>query len=92
MPINHFVSRCHREHRERGLGSGVVPVDAQQIGEIYGSRTEPSPESMEVKSQTAYEASKLARERYAEYYAHHYDMNMAGLRLYKCKVNTPAFS
>ena len=49
---------------------------------IYGSRTEPSPESIAVKSQTAYEASKLARERYAEYYAHHHGMNMAGLRFF----------
>jgi UDP-glucose 4-epimerase len=47
---------------------------------IYGSRSEPLSKSMEVESQTAYEASKLARERYAEYYAHHHDMNMAGLR------------
>jgi UDP-glucose 4-epimerase len=37
---------------------------------------------MAVESQTAYEASKLARERYAEYYAHHHDMNMAGLRFF----------
>jgi UDP-glucose 4-epimerase len=37
---------------------------------------------MAVEAQTAYETSKLARERYAEYYANHHDMNMAGLRFF----------
>ncbi|ELZ31438.1 nucleoside-diphosphate-sugar epimerase (UDP-glucose 4-epimerase) [Halogeometricum pallidum JCM 14848] len=49
---------------------------------IYGSRTEPSPESMEVIARTGYEASKLARERYAEYFHHHYDMSLAGMRFF----------
>ena len=49
---------------------------------IYGSRTEPSPTSMDVEARTAYEASKLARERYGEYYANHYGMNVAGLRFF----------
>jgi UDP-glucose 4-epimerase len=49
---------------------------------IYGSRTEPSPEDMPVETNTGYEASKLARERYGEYFANHYDMNMAGLRFF----------
>jgi UDP-glucose 4-epimerase len=61
---------------------GCDTVVYASTSSIYGSRTEPSPESMAVKSQTAYEASKLARERYAGYYAHHYDMNMAGLRFF----------
>jgi UDP-glucose 4-epimerase len=37
---------------------------------------------MDVEAHTAYEASKLARERYAEYYANHHDMNVAGLRFF----------
>ena len=37
---------------------------------------------MAVEAHTAYEASKLARERYAEYYANHHEMNMAGLRFF----------
>ncbi len=37
---------------------------------------------MDVEAHTAYEASKLARERYAEYYANHHDMGMAGLRFF----------
>ncbi|SFK65356.1 UDP-glucose 4-epimerase [Halogranum rubrum] len=49
---------------------------------IYGNRTEPSPESMDVKARTGYEASKLARERYGEYFHNHYDMSMAGMRFF----------
>jgi UDP-glucose 4-epimerase len=37
---------------------------------------------MDVDAHTAYEASKLARERYAEYYANHHEMAMAGLRFF----------
>jgi len=37
---------------------------------------------MAVEAHTGYEASKLARERYAEYYANHHDMSMAGLRFF----------
>lgn len=33
-------------------------------------------------SQTEYEASKLARERYAEYFANRYDMSMIGMRFF----------
>ncbi|MFB6197183.1 MAG: NAD-dependent epimerase/dehydratase family protein [Halobacteriaceae archaeon] len=49
---------------------------------IYGSRTEPSPESLEVEARTGYEASKLARERYAEYFHNHYDLTLAGMRFF----------
>ncbi len=49
---------------------------------IYGSRTDPSPEDLPVTANTGYEASKLARERYGEYYANHYDLNVAGLRFF----------
>ncbi|NGM71396.1 NAD-dependent epimerase/dehydratase family protein [Natronolimnobius sp. AArcel1] len=49
---------------------------------IYGSQTDPSPESMPVAVNTGYEASKLARERYGEYFANHYDMSMAGMRFF----------
>ena len=67
---------------ERVREQGCETVVYASTSSIYGSRTEPSPESMAVESQTAYEASKLARERYAEYYATHHDMNMAGLRFF----------
>jgi len=49
---------------------------------IYGSRTDPSPESMATEARTGYEASKLARERYGEYFHNHYDMQCAGLRFF----------
>lgn len=49
---------------------------------IYGSRTEPTPETVGVTVNTGYEASKMARERYAEYFSNHYDMSLAGLRYF----------
>jgi len=49
---------------------------------VYGDRTEPSPEDMDVTVDTGYEASKLARERYAEYFHSHYGLSMAGLRFF----------
>ena len=67
---------------ERARKAGCETVIYATTSSIYGSRTEPSPESMDVEAHTAYEASKLARERYAEYYANHHDMNMVGLRFF----------
>jgi UDP-glucose 4-epimerase len=61
---------------------GCDTVVYASTSSIYGDRTEPSPESMAVTARTGYEASKLARERYAEYFAHHYDMAMAGMRFF----------
>jgi UDP-glucose 4-epimerase len=37
---------------------------------------------MPVAANTGYEASKLARERYAEYFANYHDMAMAGMRFF----------
>lgn len=37
---------------------------------------------MTVEAETAYQASKLACERDAEYYVHHHDMSMVGLRIF----------
>ncbi|MCO8247109.1 MULTISPECIES: NAD-dependent epimerase/dehydratase family protein [unclassified Haladaptatus] len=67
---------------EQARNDGCDTVVYATTSSIYGSRTEPSPESMDVEARTGYEASKLARERYAEYFAHHYDMNMAGMRFF----------
>jgi len=75
--IEGFVNAVERV-REHGCETVVYASTSS----IYGSRTEPSPESMPVESQTAYEASKLARERYAEYYGHHHGMAIAGLRFF----------
>ena len=87
----------HEEDPQRGARVNVegfvnVVDQARQDGcetvvyattsSIYGSRTEPSPESMAVEANTAYEASKLARERYGEYFHNHYGMTLAGLRYF----------
>jgi UDP-glucose 4-epimerase len=49
---------------------------------IYGSQTEPSPVDMDVTVNTGYEASKMAREQYGEYFSNHYGLSMAGLRFF----------
>lgn len=66
--------------RVRKLGCDTVVYAS--TSSIYGSRTDPSPETTNVEAHTAYEASKLARERYAEYYANHHEMSMAGMRFF----------
>ncbi|MFA1611812.1 NAD-dependent epimerase/dehydratase family protein [Halobellus rubicundus] len=49
----------------------------------YGSRTEPSPEDMDLEASTGYDASMLGRERYAEYYNDFYDdLSLAGTRFF----------
>jgi len=61
---------------------GCDTVVYASTSSIYGNQTDPSPEDMPVTTNTAYEASKLARERYGEYFANHYDMSMAGMRFF----------
>ncbi|POG55541.1 NAD-dependent epimerase/dehydratase family protein [Haloferax marisrubri] len=67
---------------EQARKDGCDTVVYATTSSIYGSRTEPSPEDMPVESRTGYEASKLGRERYAEYFHHHYDMQLAGMRFF----------
>lgn len=67
---------------EQAKNSGCDTVVYASTSSIYGSRTEPSPESMPVQVNTGYEASKLARERYAEYFSNHYGLSMAGMRFF----------
>jgi UDP-glucose 4-epimerase len=64
--------------REDGCDTVVYATTSS----IYGSRTEPSPEEMDVAARTGYEASKLARETYAEYFHNHYGMRLAGMRFF----------
>jgi len=75
--VEGFVNTVEQVRKE-----GCETVVYASTSSIYGSRTEPSPESMAVEAHTGYEALKLARERYAEYYANHHDMSMAGLRFF----------
>jgi UDP-glucose 4-epimerase len=67
---------------EQAREDGCETVVYASTSSIYGSRTEPSPESMPVEVRTCYEASKLAREQYGEYFGNHYDLTLAGLRFF----------
>jgi UDP-glucose 4-epimerase len=67
---------------EQVRATGCETVVYASTSSIYGDRTEPSPESMDVEARTGYEASKLARERYAEYYQNFHGMTMAGMRFF----------
>ncbi|WP_418286645.1 NAD-dependent epimerase/dehydratase family protein [Halorubrum sp. DTA46] len=67
---------------EQARQDGCDTVVYASTSSIYGSQTEPSPEDMPVSVNTGYEASKLSRERYAEYFSNHYDMSMAGMRFF----------
>ncbi|MDS0281715.1 NAD-dependent epimerase/dehydratase family protein [Haloarcula onubensis] len=67
---------------EQARDDGCDTVVYASTSSIYGDRTEPSPEDMPVTVNTGYEASKLARERYAEYFHNHYGLSMAGMRFF----------
>jgi len=67
---------------EQARRDGCDTVVYASTSSIYGSRTEPSPESMDVEAHTGYEASKLARERYGEYFANAHDVAVAGMRFF----------
>ena len=75
--VEGFVNTVDQARRD-----GCDTVVYASTSSIYGSRTEPSPEDMPVAVNTGYEASKLARERYAEYVHNHYDLSMAGMRFF----------
>lgn len=67
---------------EQARESGCDTVVYATTSSIYGSRAEPSPEEMDVTVNSAYEASKMACERYAEYFSNHYGLSMAGMRFF----------
>ena len=67
---------------EQAREDGCETVVYASTSSIYGSQTEPSLEDMPVSVNTGYEASKLARERYAEYFSNHYDVTCAGMRFF----------
>jgi UDP-glucose 4-epimerase len=75
--IEGFVNTVDQARRD-----GCDHVVYASTSSIYGDRTEPSPEDLPVTARTGYEASKLARERYAEYFTHHYDITTCGLRFF----------
>lgn len=67
---------------EQARAAGCSSVVYASTSSIYGPGREPSPEGSQITANTAYEASKLARERYAEYFGNHHDMTLAGLRFF----------
>lgn len=76
--IEGFVNVVEQAH-EDGCGTVVYASTSS----AYGSRTEPSPEDMDLESATGYDASMLGRERYAEYYNNFYDdLTLAGMRFF----------
>ena len=75
--IEGFVNTADQARRD-----GCEHVVYASTSSSYGSRTDPSPEDMPVTTNTAYEASKLGRERYGEYFHNHYGMTTCGLRFF----------
>ena len=67
---------------EQAAAAGCDTVVYASTSSVYGDRTSPSPEEMRVSASTGYEASKLARERYAEYYSAHRGLDCCGLRFF----------
>ncbi len=68
---------------EQARGDGCDTVVYASTSSAYGSRTEPSPEDMDLEASTGYDASMLGRERYAEYYNDFYDdLTCAGARFF----------
>ncbi len=75
--VEGFVNTVDQARRD-----GCAHVVYATTSSIYGSRTRPSPEDMPVAANTAYEASKLGRERYGEYFHNHYGLTTCGLRFF----------
>jgi UDP-glucose 4-epimerase len=67
---------------EQARQDGCDTVVYASTSSIYGDRTEPTAEDVDVTVNTGYEASKMARERYAEYFSNHYGISCAGMRLF----------
>ncbi len=68
---------------EQAYADGCDTIVYASTSSAYGSRTEPSPEEMDLDAATGYDASMLGRERYAEYYNEFYDeLTLAGMRFF----------
>lgn len=66
----------------QALEDGCETVVYASTSSVYGDGTEPRSESTAVEASTSFEASKLAREAYAEYFANRYGLSTAGMRLF----------
>jgi len=67
---------------DQARADGCDTVVYASTSSVYDSEAIPSSEDEQVEANTAYEASKLARERYAESFSNHYGMTLAGLRFF----------
>jgi UDP-glucose 4-epimerase len=67
---------------EQARRDGCETVVYASTSSLYGDRTTPTPEGAPIEAKSGYEASKLARERYAEYFRTHHGLSLAGLRLF----------
>jgi UDP-glucose 4-epimerase len=67
---------------EQARKDGCDTVVYASTSSIYGSRTEPTAENVDVTVNTGYEASKMAREQYGEYFSNHYGLSCAGMRFF----------
>ena len=67
---------------EQARRAGCETVVYASTSSVYGDRIDPTPEDVPVTATTAYEASKLARERYAEHFVEQYGLSVAGLRYF----------
>lgn len=75
--IEGFVNTVEQA-RQDGCGTVVYASTSS----IYGDCREPTREDVQVSARTGYEASKLAREQYADYFESHYGMSLAGMRFF----------
>lgn len=66
---------------EQARDAGCETIVYASTSSVYGTHHLPVEEATSVTANTAYEASKLARERYAEYYDSE-GLQMVGLRLF----------
>ena len=67
---------------DQAIADGCESIVYASTSSVYGSQSEPTSEEQPVDVDTGYEASKLARERYAEYFSTHYGVDAAGMRLF----------
>jgi UDP-glucose 4-epimerase len=75
--VEGFVNTVDRARRD-----GCDTVVYASTSSLYGDGREPSPAVMDVAARTGYEASKLGRERYGEYFHNYHGMAVAGLRFF----------
>lgn len=67
---------------DQALEAGCDQVVYASSSSVYAPHTEPIGIEGPVEPNTGYEATKLAREQAAAYLSSHYDVTMAGLRLF----------